>query len=185
MCNGKETAHKNASLWVREYSYEQCNPNLPANHSCMYKPIPNFRYYSSRPYHMVLYQNRNIRLEFWASDRLPYRKAYSDQVSFPSGCCQMYKPHFRLYELCSTQLQSWLYLSDILGLSREPLQALCFKSILKKSSSWIFFSKNQPPFSASDRLLYGRDRHVFLNFATFPVTAFQTVQCWTASVLVL
>lgn len=33
--------------------------------------------------------SEKVQLEFFVSNRLPYCKAYSDHVKFPSGCLQL------------------------------------------------------------------------------------------------
>lgn len=47
----------------------------------------------------------------------------------------LYNEHFILYESFSAALQTWLYLGDILTLSREALYASAYGSVLEANRS--------------------------------------------------
>lgn len=65
----------------------------------------------------------------------PIKVLCTNQANVPSGGSQLYRHRFSLYEPRSTPLPSWFYLPIILRISREPLYALPYKSLLETKCS--------------------------------------------------
>lgn len=188
------TIHTSNCIKERQYGNVRCYPSTSANQSLLYKPIPNYIYYSSEHYHTGVDQRENIQTEFFSKTfslsflpptgfhmvgitvnkssfyLLPFNRTRTNLICMSNG-----QPQNRFGCTCAPCLEYVVTHSK-----RHHMEVF-----LRQKCKQTFLAECQLECFTLGQLLYGRFWNVLLNLASFPVAASRSVPCRIALARVL